>query len=57
MAVHLANVSDLSDAKWSVAALERKEEAATDFLEALCLFIGVDEYDFDNDEFEFVDVE
>ena len=57
MAVHLANVSDLSDSKWSVAALEREEEAATDFLEALCLFIGVDKYDFDNDEFEFVDEE
>ena len=47
-----ANVLSLSDAEWSVAALEREEVATTDFLGALVEFIGVDEYNFDTD-FDF----
>jgi hypothetical protein len=46
------NKSALSDAVWSIAALEREEEACSDFLEAICQFIGVEEYDFLHDELD-----
>ena len=49
---NVENLSALSDAEWSVAALEREEGALTDFLQALCSFIGTEEYDFDEDDFE-----
>jgi hypothetical protein len=52
LGVHVSNKSALKDAMWSIAALQREEEAFSDFLEALCRFIGVEDYDFVNDEFE-----
>jgi hypothetical protein len=52
LSAHVFNKKALNDAEWSIAALHREEAALTDFLEAICQFIGVEEYDFDNDEFQ-----
>ena len=41
LSANVVNVSALNDAEWSIAALEREEGAITDFLEALCSFIGM----------------
>ena len=46
------NETALGDALWSIAALERVEGELSDFLYAICDFIGVEEHDFVNDEFE-----
>ena len=52
LAAHIFNQMALSDTEWSIAALHRAEAALTDFLEAICHFIGCQIYDFDNDEFD-----
>ena len=52
LSAHLSNRKALNDAEWSIAALHREEAALTDFLQAICQFIGVEEYDFDNDAFQ-----
>ena len=52
LAAHIYTVEALSDTEWSIAALTYVETAVTDYLDAICEFIGVDLYDFENDEFE-----
>ena len=49
---NILNTTALSDALWSIAALERVEGALSDFLYAICDFIGVEEHDFVKDESE-----
>jgi hypothetical protein len=51
-AAHLYLTMALSDAEWSIAALEREVHAGHDILLAVCHFIGVGYYDFSDDEYE-----